>query len=648
MLLTVLALLFVTPFAPPLAPPQCAPLAAKPACEGALPVYEDGCAQRWICPDDLAKEALTRIDLSDAWLPTIFQAGTPEQQPYRSVYRKLAAGEIDDDDVEGRAAQDQFFETYGIFPNLTVVRTRLLQDDRHACREQVRDIQLAAFGRVVSAYEKIDRQRKRIKTAKGLARRFRRELTKRAKAQAKEAGEPEAELFEFTADDFDKLGEEKRWGWSVRKWAKAHPQVEAVRAAQEHLVCEGLMKKVARPGLFDHRVFIPLQAFQRKLMLGARSHLDGQTRDSLILDSRVADYRALLRALRERVGETTGLIEDGSAVGAWGTVFGQLLDTEEYRHPLPGVPLANGAPDLLSPATEAAAKALGWTSAAAAIGRLSTMKNLGSLVVAVKLPPLPAWHGPHMELRAEIDRGDVWYDYPVTPEGKRRHQPINRRAHITLFAQHGEEEIALVRWPTTIGSWKKEAVEDGETVYKYKNSDVGPRVWRKVVAGPSWLPPDSTPNEDLVKRRNGRYRAKRDIFGPSYASAFGLVMLIHEKPIEARDGAMKYYDRGIRVHGSVSYRSIVRGSSHGCHRLFNHLAVRLGSFVLRHRKHTIEGPIPTTYGRNFTYKGHRIKVRIPSRGFGYVLDPPVPINVLRGRVRGYTRRVPQGARGVPE
>lgn len=749
MLLNALAILLVTP--------QCGPLPAKPACADALAVWADGCPRRWVCPADMAAESLTRIDLSDAWLPRIFRAGSPEDQPYRSVYRKLAAGQIDDDEVEGRAERDQFFETYGIFPNLTVVRDRLLQAERHACRDAVDDTELAAYDRVISAYEKTDKQRKRIRAANGLERRFRKVLVQRAsdtikaaakarakaiaaakaaaktaqkaavkakaraeraaqaaqkaaataaavkakgqaastpikqaasakafaasaaaaqvtadkaaaaQAQAQEAvaaaaaakaaadelvaqAPPETPVptaDDFTLADIEALGEEKRWRWSVGKWKRSYPQVEAVRAAQEHLVCEGMMSKVAYPGLFDHRVFIPLQAFQRKMMLGARSHLDAETRDSFVLDSRVADYRALMRGLRERVRAASGLIEDGSALGKWGTVFGQQLDTEEYRHPLPGVPMGNGAPDYLSPATEAAAKALGWTSAEAAIARLATMTDLKDLAIAVALPPPPPWHSPHMPLRAEIDRGDVWYDYPVTPEGKPRYQPIERRAHITLYTRHGDAEVALVRWPTTIGSWKKEVLEDGTTAYKYKNSDVGERVWRTLVAGPSWLPPKSTPNEDLVERRHGRYRAKRDIFGPSYASAFGLVMLIHNKPVQRGDET-KYYDFGIRVHGSVSYRSIVRGTSHGCHRLFNHLAVRLGDFVLRHRKHTIEGPIPTSYGRTFTHKGHTIQVRIPSRGFGYTLDPPVPVNVLRGRVRGRTRRAPKEAQPVPE
>ena len=124
-------------------------------------------------------------------------------------------------------------------------------------------------------------------------------------------------------------------------------------------------------------------------------------------------------------------------------------------------------------------------------------------------------------------------------------------------------------------------------------------------------------------------------------------MLIHEKTVDGRDGETKYYDRGIRVHGSVSYRSIVRGTSHGCHRLFNHLAVRLSSFLLRHRTHTIEGAIPTSYGRSFTHEGEDILISIRDRGFGYVFDPPVPVEVLRGRVRGYRHSPPQGARALP-
>lgn len=634
MLLTVLAVVLASPACPSPGP--------APACEGVLPVYAAGCAQRWVCPGDLAAQGLTRIDLSDAWLPTIFRPGTDAEQPYRAVYRQLAAGEIDGDLVEGRAETDRYFEPYGIPPTLSQVRLRLLDAKRHACHEKVDDVALAGIERLISAYEPIPTQSARVKAAPGLERQFARELARRAKA-----ADPKAKPPKPAAADFLKLGEEKAWAWRVDRWQR----VAAVRATQAHLVCDRLMKKNSRPGLYDFRTWAPLQAFQRKHMLGSRSHVDAETRDLLVRDSLESDFHALLRALRERVQAASGIIEDGSALGAWGTVFGRQLATEEYRPRLHGVPLANGAGDFLSPATEAVARALGWTSPADAVARLADgtdQADLRGLVVAVQLPPPPPWHGPFMDLRAEVDRGDVWYDYPIDADGKERAQPVSRRPSLTLYARHGEREIALVRWPTTIGSWKPEKGEDGETVYKYKNSDVGPRMWRSLVAAPSWFPPDSTPDEELVERGpRGRYEPKHALLGPSYASAYGLVMLINERRIETPSGEVKWWDNGIRVHGSVSYRSIVRGTSHGCHRLFNHLAVRLSTFLLAHRAHTVDGPINAGYFRSFEYKGRKITIRLPSRGFGYTLDPPVPVEVLRGRVRGRTRKAPADSFAAP-
>ena len=101
----------------------------------------------------------------------------------------------------------------------------------------------------------------------------------------------------------------------------------------------------------------------------------------LLADSRELDFRALLRALRERVVDATGLLEDGSALGVAGEVQGRTLDSAEFRPvPLPAskspAPPAEpaaaaaasapakitGAPDSISAATQAASQALGWTS----------------------------------------------------------------------------------------------------------------------------------------------------------------------------------------------------------------------------------------------------------------------------------------------
>lgn len=641
--------------------PSCPPSEPKPACDGALPVYAAGCAARWVCPDQVEAQGLTQIDLSDRWLPTTLreapELGDAGKQPYRATYLKLAAGQVEDREVERRARVDRYLEPYGIFPNLTVVRDRLLEAERHRCRDAVEDSSLALVERIVSAYEPREKQRKRMKAVRSYERRFTRTLKrahdkaqKAARKRAKKAGEAfePTELVEPGPAEFEALGADKKWARSVRKWRKARARVDAIRAAQDHLRCEGLLTRDEDTGLYGHHTQQAMQIFQRKHMLGSRAHVDAETRATLAEDSRELDFRALLRALRERVVAATGLIEDGSALGRWGAVLGRTVDGEEFRHASHGVPLPNGAEDYISPATEATAVALGWTSPEVATERLAALSELSTLVVAVKLPPLPPWHSAHMDLRAEVDRGDVWYEYPVTEEGKRRNHPISRRPSTTLYVRHGDREIALVRWPTTIGGWKPERLETGETVYSYKNSPVGDRVWRSLVSGPSWLPPPSTPVQDLVQRDGrGGHEVKQDILGPSYASAFGLIMLIYEKQREAADGTMTYADFGIRSHGSVSYRSIIRGASHGCHRLFNHMAVRLGAFLLRHRTHTVEGLIPVRYGHDFEFEEQPMSIRISNRGFGYQLVPPVPVKVLRGRVRGRVHRAPKGSRPVP-
>ena len=89
-------------------------------------------------------------------------------------------------------------------------------------------------------------------------------------------------------------------------------------------------------------------------------------------------------------------------------------------------------------------------------------------------------------------------------------------------------------------------------------------------------------------------------------------------------------------HASVT--SIAHGNSHGCHRLFNHLAVRLGGFLLAHRAHERKGEDVQPYRRIVNYRG-RFVARLESRGFLYQLTPPVPVDVLPGRIKS-ARKVP--------
>jgi hypothetical protein len=193
-----------------------------------------------------------------------------------------------------------------------------------------------------------------------------------------------------------------------------------------------------------------------------------------------------------------------------------------------------------------------------------------------------------------------------------------------------------VRWPTTIGGWADVRI-GGSLQKRWKESDVGPRKWRRLYAAPTWLPPGSTPDSDLVKWiGKGHWELKKSIMGPGPMAAFGMMLLPHEQLVRGR-----WINNGIGTHGSAVVSSIVNGTSHGCHRLYNQLAVRLGSFLLRHRNHVVKGQEPEHYRRKVKFGGVHF-AKIDTRGFLYEMTPPIPIEVLPGNIRS-PRKVPPAA-----
>ena len=145
------------------------------------------------------------------------------------------------------------------------------------------------------------------------------------------------------------------------------------------------------------------------------------------------------------------------------------------------------------------------------------------------------------------------------------------------------------------------------------------------------------------RRVNGTYQrvTNYDETGPGYLSAYGLVAAIHEEMRKGPDGA-RFFDNGIRTHGSFDYMSLRGRFSHGCHRLYNQSAMRLFSFVLGHRKARTLGTIPLGYRRAFYSRGEVFEMRLPNRGFYYELDPPLPVNALEGTVKGTLTKPPTG------
>ncbi|HJK97098.1 MAG TPA: hypothetical protein RMF84_07735, partial [Polyangiaceae bacterium LLY-WYZ-14_1] len=656
------------------------PTGAGPAmdCPERVPVWREGEEREALCPQEASRQGLTVLDLGDAWVPRLFRAA-PELGPRgRSSYRDRYLVHAEERHPPGtppwrrRRPPPRYLEVYGIFPTFRVLRGRLLDEERHTCHAAIDRRPLERLHGTLRPW-----------SGGGVGRQARR-------ARFVRRAETELETVRAARGlvSIAQLADDPRYGERVARLEAAQKPVHAVRALQGILRCDGLTGRgEMRDGAFDHRTLWNLRTWQQKHFVIGRGVLDEDTREALARPSRENDFRSVLRALRERVVDAAGLLADGSAAGGPGTVLGRQLDPPELRVTGERPPLPAGAPDRVSPATEAAARALGWTDPEATARwlierfpeegrpRFPVAVPLGARAQA-PFPPATGGGGPALlPVRAEIDRGDVWYRAPFWEDGRPRARPVrvSRRPTLTVYAggasPEGDQAQPLVRWSTTIGGWHREIGPEGEVGLAYKESPVGRRVWRNVLAAPTWMPPPATPDDEL-------FRVGGTLVGPGYESAYGLVMLEHSRveggslddvlsgrlregdqppPEEGGDGrGVRFGDEGIRTHGSVSYRSILSGESHGCHRLFNHLAVRLGGWLLAHRPHRRHGPQAARY-RRFLADPEApddpervVELQIDVRGDRFELTPPVEVAVLEGRIRGRPRRPIEGVLALPE
>jgi hypothetical protein len=612
-----------------------APPAPTDAASGGLMVVEGGRSVGQTTPENARRDGLTVVDLSDDWLPYVFSEEPGKPQPLRPYLIDLANGRFRPNKSYARAREDRFFEAFGIFPSLNYVRRRMADRKRHACHERVKDAVLEeVLPKTVIPAEEMEK-----------------------------VPNPDpatvAETPMITT------------GRTISPRPLTPLEKRAVVAMQAHLRCEDLLPRKANPGRMDMRTVDGLKIYQRLQMIADSGHIDLQTRTALLGDSREQDFRALLRVLRERIVDATGLLEDGSALGVQVEVQGRVLDSDEFR-PLPPPDKAKStpspaqasakitpAPDLIGAATQAASQALGWTSPEAVLAstlvappaaskkparKAKARKGLLPLptTVAIRLPPLPPYHGPKMDLRAEIDRGEVVLERPqLDKDGhKKWHPPVADRATLTLYARAGDHEVALVRWPTTIGGWKTFEKHDGTMALKYKESVTGDALWPEVLATPSWHPAPGMPTRRLLVKRGDTWEPKTEIIGPGYRAAYGLVAIVHHQIMGRKDnGEPELMDLRIRTHGTPGYRAVKRGESNGCHRLHNYVALRLAGFLVKHREHVRDGLVPEDYVRNLQYQGQKVALQSDSKGYRFKLTPPVPVTVLEGDVKGDAKAV---------
>ncbi|HWO22740.1 MAG TPA: peptidoglycan-binding domain-containing protein [Kofleriaceae bacterium] len=563
-------------------------------CE-AIAVWRDGKRDGSVCRADAAARGLAVLDLRDDWVPSILAAAPDGTGPeYRTTYLALAQERFADAGVDGAlAARDRYLELFGIVPSLGVMRARLGDDARHRCHEAIDDAALAAApGRIAEELPQI------------AAARLARARTLRAALEHDRARRKLPDLAALAA-----AGAYYRRALELLAILEAHPA--AVRTVQGHLACDGLFDAPPLEAAYTWQTSLAVQRFQRGALILPTGILDAETREAIALGSRERDVRTALRVLRERVVAATGLLEDGTASAGPGTVLGRALEPAGTWRARGHAPLADAAPDLVSATTEAAARALGWRDAAsvrASLDRLAAAEGT-SRVVAVALPALPAYHGPAMQLSVDIDRGGA-----------------SRRPALIVYTVSSDRRIPLARWPTTVGGWQLE--QSNGLAMRWKESPAGPRIWRDLYVGPSWLPPSTTPDRELVRTDGGRYVLARELLGPSYRAAFGLVAFVHLVEEHTRGGVVTW-DQGIRTHGTGNLASIANGASHGCHRLLGLHVVRLAGFVIAHREHVQHGDTRTYY-RSVVRHGGSFPVAIDSLGYRIELVSPIPVEVLHG------------------
>jgi hypothetical protein len=579
----------------------------------------------------------TIIDLGDDWRPYIFSHETPglddaSANEYAARYVALANDWTDADGEPLEPHEHNYLELYGIPPSLAVVMEewRELPAIEQCLAEA--GYEGKAFDASVGtiAYGK-GKGKKKLKSWKWARTNLQTKMRKAGLAAEAEAGNWAA------AAGVESLAR------AYENFMALEREVGVIRNAQIRFRCEQLFDEADGRGKFelgdyDATTHHALANFEKKHDLMGWGHFTADNIGFLALSPREAMHQRLVRVLSERVVSSAGIVEDGSARD-WKPDF-RYTDAEGKQHELR---------DLAGEYTQASIAALGLDNPDTALARLEELEKLaiddpehpegfGRLLVAVKLPALPPYYGPDMAFSTVIDRGDVWYDFPWDAEGKQSPQPRERFPKLTLYVTWQGQQIPLVHWRTTIGSWRSE-MEDGKEYYAYKNSDVGDRVWKTIMAAPVWIPPDGTPVDSLTKLKRGKDGKLRrvvnyDETGPGYTSAYGLVAGYHVKLTPKSDGSVSVFDNQIRTHGSVDYMSILRRFSHGCHRLYNMNAVRMFSMILQHREYARVGQTKIGAGRTFESGGKSFTMKLTTRGYQYELVEPIPVTVTEGRVRG--------------
>jgi hypothetical protein len=582
------------------------------------------------------------VDLSDDWTPYLFSESDGTGQPIKNDFREtfialanerpyaspleIAAdkaalkkiaprrrAELSDTQIAPKV--HPYLEVYGILPTFSVLRKRAVDEIDRACFREVDRSKLSSFGGFVS-YSSNREARRRAKQAQA--------LTAMLKGEMSTKGFAAFEEYRANVKDEDK-----------RRNIDLAIEYEAIKEAQRLLKCEGLFEKedgdLIEGGLC-YATHLALLRFEQKNRIFGWGYFGGETLSALKKSPEERLYDTLVRVTAERTADAAFIIEDGTATinGAPSVYRDSAFKTHSVRN-------------LIGEFTNAVLKKMGIDSPADCLVflRTSNAESFRHRSVQIKMPARPAYYSDRMKLSMEIDRGDVYYDFPYEND-KKKFQPRRKPPTLTLFVRYGNQNIPLVRMNTSIGGWQDERAEDGYLYLKYKNTEDGEGAVREIIAAPTWVPPESTPFEEIIRNVSARGKdvavPDANVIGPWFTSAYGLVAAIHLKRISKE----QLVDTGIRSHGSYDYTSVSKRYSHGCHRLLNHLAIRLYDFVLRHTPHRRVGQRAVNEVRRFSFNRTDYKIGVRTAGYVFELLEPIPVKTLKGNIQGAEQKPIEG------
>ena len=315
--------------------------------------------------------------------------------------------------------------------------------------------------------------------------------------------------------------------------------------------------------------------FQQKHTLIEQADLKRSTLEALARPLLENDFAALQRVLAERAAHAGGIIEDGSIPPTDDAIpAATAVATRSRIWSAPRRPRCSRALDI------ADARGRGGVLSPAHAGRPALAARRRALSAAARVLRRP---GSPMELAAEIDRGDVWYDFPFdaarrAPAAAARALPVvhavrevarragaagelaDHRRRLALRAGVGRPGVLSLqrvgRRAARLAAHRRRAGLDPAAGVAARLDGEGEKGQRRVREG------------DQLRRDRPRLSVGlRAGGGDPRADAQGRV-------------GHTYFDNGIRTHGSFDYTSLRGRFSHGCHRLYNNQAVRMFSFVL--------------------------------------------------------------------